>query len=276
VSAAPVRWRPLGSRDLDAVRTRLTQAILPWQEQWFARTFARVESLSLIGTADEFALPATSRSWSCGSDVWLYADPRSLAALVNHALDLPKSFAYVEPAAAVMLAEVRTKLLGGLFTAIRQALAIETGAFEPLPDHGEMATPLHFPYGAAHLRIAAHDGETLVSIVCGAEALWRCLPVTASAAPRPAPCFTSRTDAVEGTRLSIAARLGQCELTASQLASLGVGDVITLDRPLGSPVPLMLASPAHTGWTPLAMGKLGQSAGKFSLQLTSITSPDIS
>ncbi|SDI72677.1 FliM/FliN family flagellar motor C-terminal domain-containing protein [Paraburkholderia phenazinium] len=274
----PIRWRPLGSRDLDAARTRLTQAIGGWQEQWFATALARVEPLSLIGTAGEFALPATSSSWLLGSDVWLHAAPRALTGLVNRALDLPKSFVPVEPAAAAMLAEIRTKLLDALFATVREALALDPGEIvEPLSAR-DIAAPLRLPYGAAHLRMMAPDDEPLLSIVCGAETLWRCLPVTANAARpvTPSPSLTSRAEAVEGTHLTIEASLGSCELTVSQLATLGVGDIITLDRPLGEPMPLMLASPDRARRTPLAMGKLGQSAGKLSLQLTSITRPDIS
>ncbi|MGF6647318.1 FliM/FliN family flagellar motor C-terminal domain-containing protein [Paraburkholderia sp. GAS82] len=274
MSVVPIRWRPLGPRDLDAGRARLMEAIGPWQEQWFAHPFVRVESVSLIKPADGFVVPATASTWKCGTDVWLCASARSASDIVNGALDLPKSFTPVGEPAIGVLADFQAKLIDSLFAVIRDALMLPvTEDFAPVSVR-DAVIPLCVPRGAAHFRVVTNDGEDLLSIICGAETLWRWLPVAVNARPATPQQLESRAVAIESSRLRIAATLGQCELTAAQLATLAVGDVIALDHPIGDAVPLILTSRDCTRSTLIAMGKPGQRAGKFSIQLTSIPEAD--
>jgi hypothetical protein len=272
MSATAIRWRPLGERDLDACRDRIMQAIEGWQAQWFSNAFLRVKSTELLTRgANEFALPATSTVWSCGADIWLSASARAFSIMVNRALDLPKTFAPDTDTASALLCDVEKQLVDSLFAAICGAFALD-GTFVSIPASA-IGKPLRIPRGAVHVRLAAADDTTAVSLVFGAQALWRSLPMAASPKFATGAELETRSVALDRTRVSVAAMLGQCELTVPQLATLSVGDVITLDYQISDAVPLVLAC---SGSTVFAMGRPGQSVGKFSIQLASIVRPNIS
>lgn len=272
MSVVPIRWRPLGSRDLSAVQTRLTGAISSWQARWFSKPFLSVETVALLGPADGFVPPATSSTWVCIPDVWLSAPARAFPNMLNRALDLPRSLV-LPGAAAVLIDEVKTRLVDSLFAAISATLSPGTQAFESMLS-GDATAPLHIPYGAVHFRVATNDGETLLSIICGARTFWEMLPIPANAGAISRPSFRRRTEAVEETRVSLAASLGTCELTVPQLATLAVGDVITLDCQIGDSIPVTLTGSNPEPRPLVAMGKPGQTAGKLSIQLTSVASPN--
>ena len=200
MSATAIRWRPLGERDLDACRDRIMQAIEGWQAQWFADAFLRVKSTELLTRgANEFVLPATSAVWSCGADVWLSATVRAFSIMVNRALDLPKTFAPNTETAAALLSDVEKQLVDSLFTAICGALGLD-GTFDSIPA-SDIVKPLSIPHGAAHVRLATADDTAAVSVVFGAQALWRSLPVAASPKLADGAEFERRSVALDDTRV---------------------------------------------------------------------------
>ncbi|AMM13146.1 hypothetical protein AX768_02490 [Burkholderia sp. PAMC 28687] len=272
MSVTAIRWRPLGERDLDACRDQVMKAIEGWQTQWFANAFLRIKSVELLTSGThEFALPAASVAWSCGVDAWLSVSRRALSTMVNRALDLPKTFSPDTEVASSLLSDVERQLVDSLFTTVRGAFELD-GTFVPIPA-SNVGKPLRIPHGAAHVRLATADDAAALSIVVGAQTLWRCFPVAASPEFAVRTESESRTAALDGIRVPVAATLGQCELTVPQLATLSIGDVITLDYQTRDAVPLVLA---HSRATVFATGRPGQSAGKFSIQLASIARPHIS
>jgi hypothetical protein len=274
MSVAPICWRPLGRRDLAAGETLFAGAIASWQDAWFVEPVLSVEGAALLDPLASFATQDKTSAWSCGQDVWLFADPRELARMVNRALDLPTRFAPSHEPYSVLLRTFETQLVDELFDALRHALSPALQSNDCLRVC-EAPTPLPLPYGGAHFRLVTPSGDTVLSLVSGAQTLCTCLPLhRPESAALPGHMPSNRTAAAEDSRVSLRAMLGQCELTAAQLATLAVGDVIRLDYAISEAVALELTRPQRARRTVVATGKPGQRAGKLSIQLTSIARPD--
>lgn len=272
MSVVPIRWRPLGTRDLEAGKALLTQTIASWQEAWFVEPFLSVEAVDLIAPAGALTLAETARTslaWSCGPDAWLASAPGAFAGVVNRAMDLPKSFAPTDESRPALLADVEAQLVDELLDALRRALAPSTRGVDRL-SAANVGGPLPNPHGAARWRLVTDGGETVLWIVCGAQVLWKCLPAPARGATGEPPTCAPRREAIAASTVSVAAMLGQCELSVPQLATLAVGDVITLDRAINAPIALVLEHTRRASRVPVATGNPGRHAGKLSIQLTSI------
>ncbi|CAD6549116.1 FliM/FliN family flagellar motor switch protein [Paraburkholderia metrosideri] len=274
MSTVPIRWRPLGGRDLVAGEVLFAKAVASWQEAWFCEPALKVEAAALLEPLESFAAKEQESAWTCGPDVWLFAEPRQLTRMANRALDLPTRFAPVLESRPALLANVETRLVDELLDALRRALL---PALKGTDGMHACKTPMspHLPYGGAHFRLVTPKGDTVLALVCGAQTLWSCLPLNQrQPTTSPAHLPSNRTSAVEDTRVSLRAMLGQCELTVAQLATLAVGDVIRLDRAITETVALELARSVGAPRTVVATATPGQRAGKLSIQLTSITGPD--
>ncbi|RZF29075.1 FliM/FliN family flagellar motor switch protein [Paraburkholderia sp. UYCP14C] len=273
MSVEPIHWRPLGGRDLAAGAAWLTSALAPWQQAWLATPALMVEAVALLDPSDSVRCSDQCESWSIGDDVWLFAEPRQIAMLVNEALDLPKSFALTGHACAPVLADVGTLLVDELLDAIGAALSPERETAADLIKTSNVDTP-RLRYGGASFRLRNASGESVLTLVCGAPTLWSRLPLSnppVHAANTRAESL--RSTAVGSSRVSLHAMLGQCELSVPQLATLAVGDVIRLDHTITEPIALQLAQSDRGRPIPIAAGMPGQHGGKFSIQLTSIAAP---
>ncbi|MBC8731554.1 FliM/FliN family flagellar motor switch protein [Paraburkholderia sp. UCT2] len=274
MSVVPIRWRPLGARDLAAGAAWFARAIDPWRQAWLAAPELTVEAVDLLDPFDSALPSGQCESWSIGDNVWLFTESRQIDMLVNETLDLPKTFALTDDARAPLLADVGKQLVDELLDAIGAALSPGQQSAVRVCTTGNTDTP-RLRFGGACFRIRNTSGETVLTLVCGAPALWSCLPVSKPTVHGAnSPATTRRSTAVESSRVSLWAMLGQCELSVPQLATLAVGDVIRLDRTISEPIPLLLAQSDCGRLTPIAAGTPGQHGGKLSIQLTSIAGPD--
>lgn len=270
----PIRWRPLGSRDLEATCALLMQAIRPWQDEWFPGRFLRVEALDPIGPFGEVSWPEvshTGRVWSCGPDVRLSATRGALAPLVNRALDLPESFSIASNSRDVLLLDIEAKLADELLEVLRRTLSPVASGVETLSS-SDVAESLPVPYGAARFRLVTESGDTVMSVLCGAPTLWACVPLQPDIPKERRTPLEPRSEATSRSKVFVQAMLGQCELTAQQLATLAVGDVIILDRSIHDPVALVLEPADRMAPAFVATARPGQRAGKLSIQLHEIAS----
>ncbi|OLL30873.1 hypothetical protein BTH42_14965 [Burkholderia sp. SRS-W-2-2016] len=278
MSVVPIRWRPLGTHDLEAGAALLTRAIAAWQQTWLVTPRIRAKAVALLTSRDEFTWPDTYSSWPIGDDVRVIAEPSQLAILVNQALDLPELFALRDESRPALLKDVEAQLVGELLDALHAAFAPIVPVARQAAGQARIAAdaaPLHLPYGGASFELVDASGEAVLTVVCGAQTLWTCVaPEQPHAGQSDIRAPAPRSAAIEDSRVAVCAMLGQCELSVPQLATLAVGDVIALDHALTDPLALMLIQPDHGCGTPIAAGTPGQRAGRFSIQLTSIGRPD--
>lgn len=253
--ATPMRWRPLAAFDLDHARTLIEQSIAQWREDWFGARGSDavcVEAVRLVSADTPHDLAravwVSEIGWTAARQA-----PRLLAAL---ALDVPVASVMHDAASFAMLGE---RVVDELASAL--ATVGVSGPETPPPHEGVL------------VRLVAACGTELGSIFCPASLICeRCVPRSNDATPRSAA--SSRRQALASTEVALEAHLGRASLTLDQLLGLAIGDVLTLDRKRDDLVDLIVLPTQSTAAKPVASGRLGRSAGQFSIQLDSLAAQE--
>ncbi|HEX4695791.1 FliM/FliN family flagellar motor switch protein [Sphingomonas sp.] len=206
-----------GLRDLP-----LRAAVRGWSAKWFAHGAADV-----AGDRVEIALRDldAGAAWTIEGDMVLSAGegaPSAVAALMYGTPPDPNALtpadrAALEGAADACLADLRKRL------------SRELGLDRPW----RSGTGDPVPHAWWKFRVAA-GGATLLRIaVSEALAVRHVRAGLPPADPRPAPRRIAA--ALDPQPISVSARVGAARLTTGELAALGIGDLLVLDRALGDP-----------------------------------------
>lgn len=114
---------------------------------------------------------------------------------------------------------------------------------------------------ARRCTIQGASGEALATIVLGADLAVHFARQAAPAAPAYAP-LGPVLDGLARQEVTVSALLGRCEVTLTELAALRAGDVLVLDRDLGSPAALAIEGAVKGG-----QATVSQQDGKLSLTI---------
>jgi hypothetical protein len=231
------RWWPISTTDLARASAGMESMLDGWAAEWMAHPPA-----FSCGNGQTSAGMTGTRAWYsnvAGASVRL--DDRAWNRVLRRALDIPAGAALPAdgPACDVIEALSRamsTDLIARLADGLR------------LPGLTESRTSTASkPGGAVVLHATLGDSEALLRIDANEDWLREAF------APAPSPAgvpSASRRAAVEGSMVTLAAIVGSCEISATDLAGLGVGDVLVSDTRIDQP--LCLAIGAGTGSTPFA------------------------
>ena len=222
-------WLPEAAVERGAREVALRGLVADWSSKWFASGQAKLATEPSLG-------PITDRD---GDSFWLLAD--GLVLILSAAFEqtaIAMLFGTPDPGGTPTAAD-RTALeavTGSCLADLRARLA---GAFRLPPD-----TPWR-PVAAAPdgphwlWRVHAPKGVPLLCVAApGALVIGR---VRAGLPPLPRPNdLSSLAVAMAGQTVSLSALVGRCRLTTAELGGLAEGDVVVLDRTLGSPVEIAI------------------------------------
>ncbi|MCA8067337.1 MULTISPECIES: FliM/FliN family flagellar motor C-terminal domain-containing protein [unclassified Burkholderia] len=266
MSIGPVTWRPAGARDPDIARALFETALTDWQSRWFVRPcFSIGEIVRLPGSPPEAdALAQTSHACAPGVRVDLYE--RSDRRLIDAAF-AAGGHAFDTHACHDFLASIATEMRDDLIASLR----VSSSSAQVSSPHAAAAASFS-GYGAIRLAIVASNGDILAMLFCDIRHVWNDAASDAAIVPRrPVDCdLTPRRLALDACPVALSVRLGQCELSASQLTTLSPGDVVVLDRALDAPATLVIDETSST----VAFGTPGRTGTSLSFKLTSLATPD--
>ncbi|KGB99325.1 FliM/FliN family flagellar motor C-terminal domain-containing protein [Burkholderia cepacia] len=274
MSVAPVRWRPLGSADLDHAWALINEAIAPWQQAWFDERVLRIEDVEPIASGADLPFPESTVAGWFGPIMAWSIESAMPASLVDRALDLsPASRAGFDTLATRVMSVLEGQLVDELSAALHTLHGSSVGAPASLPA-ANPASPTVFPHGGVHVRLTTDTGKGAVHIALSAQWLWERSLHRVASPPRPKSPLVARIEAISCATVTVSARLGFAELTVPQLLDLAVGDVVAIERPLVEPIELIVA---RTDGPPavVANGRPGHVGDALSIQLTSIAEPDL-
>jgi len=267
-------WRPLGQGDLDRTAALVHKACDAWLASWVAKPFSsRVDAVfkEAGSTPDAWKEGST---WAVGRDIHVTISDVFRDLLVRAALDLPHGVPFPGDSDAALPVDVLQKdMMADLLSTLTQALA--PGA--PPPERADMAQ-MHahaIPHMYASLAGKTTEGTCWIEITIASPWYWQ-QPPGKSRAPAVTMRPTTRNLALDESRVTLAALLGRCELTAMELAGLAIGDVITSTHAVDAPADIAIMSPAGTHDAVVARGSPGHAGSRMSLFITSIhdeTSP---
>lgn len=248
-------WLPAGALDAPAVRRALGEAVLSWSDRWFPG--ARLVASGFEARRPGAPLPASG--WqSYGTQTALAADPLRLAGL-----------ALGTRPEGLVLSEVDRDILGRFTTRIAADLACALdrtiGRDPPEAVDAEPTTDNPLPQGG--LLFAVADGAG-APVLHGAIPLAALVPFRKSVLPagrRPRPALARLGRATSATAVRIEARLGAAVVALGDLAALGRGDVLILDRAIDEGAILALPRSGR----PFARAALGERGAEVSLTLSS-------
>ncbi|WP_353556379.1 FliM/FliN family flagellar motor switch protein [Paraburkholderia terrae] len=271
MSVVAVKWRPIGSHDLDEARTQVDSALAAWQTEWFDTPAIQVQCESLIASHTGFAFPDGTRVHQVGSSLWWSMPASASARLTNLALDLPEDYSIAAAnARSAPLLELDRQMMDGLRAALTSVCGRQRDTELDTLSGAEADRSLPLPRGGLHLRVLSRSGVEIVSIVISADLLLMWTPPRMAGERRsdaPPASLTPRSSALAPVRLRLSARLGQAELTVRQLHGLEVGDVIALDRPLDGAIDLVVDQPGQRAHHHIRTGNLGRVGHSLSIQL---------
>lgn len=268
MTKATMPWRPLDQGDLDRTAALVHKACDAWLASWVAKPFpSRVDAVFKEAGSTLNAWREGS-TWAVGPDIHITMPDVFRDLLVRAALDLPHGVPFPGEATAVLPVDVLQKdMTADLLSALTQALA--PGA--PPPEQADMAK-MHahaIPHVYASLTDRTAEGTCWLEITIAAPWYWQ-QPLGRSRAPAVTMRPTTRNLALEESRVTLAALLGRCELTAMELAGLAIGDVITSTHAIDAPADIVIMSPRGTHDAVIARGAPGQAGNRMSLFITSI------
>lgn len=256
----PVLWRPESEDDLIAARSRFEHVFADWQTRWFTRTAFAVEDVTRIPPDEPWPHHDGMARHACANgirlDLSLDAERRWIEAIYSIA-DSVFTSPNCHGALKSVGADIRDDWIQSIQASCAPSPAIE-------PDDSERNR-----YGAIQLRIASTDGVCLAVIVCDIQHVWAWSPLpTLAQSPRAQQMPVSRRAALNDSVITLAAWLGRCDLSAAALATLSVGDVLTLDQRLDVPLALSVDGSGAV----VAAGVPGRTGAALSFQLVSLSS----
>lgn len=269
--AQTVAWRPDSDRDLADARSWIGDALADWQTRWFDRAAFVVDDVVRIPRDapwpdhDGFAC----RSHGDGIRFDASKDADRLLVEAAYGIDertfgMPGCHASLKSIAADMLDELVGIIRSGPGSPSHEVAAL------PVDDLRESRNPPN-RYGAIALSITSTNGTPVAKIICDMTCIW----ARADAARTPNAmqaldeACVSRRAALDQSPVTLSVLLGQCRLSAAELATIAVGDVIALDQALDAPITLSIDGTA----TQVGTGTLGHTGASLSFQLTSLSMP---
>jgi flagellar motor switch/type III secretory pathway protein FliN len=192
-------WLPAGAATGRHARAHLEEKVASWSERWFAGASASLSSLAPCPAGGATAPPETLRI----AGLALGADPRRL-----------------------VLSEPDRDILEGLAAAIAADLAASLGA--PAPGEGPEPSPAEEAEPAILAGASDGEGRDLLQLAVPAAALVPAIKARIPARTAQPLGDIERASGKTVTRIEL--RLGAASLSLAELAGLGEGDVLLLDR----------------------------------------------
>lgn len=263
------RWRPLVSADAEQLQGAVDDALAAWQRLWFEQPATFTIEAQPLPASTAISLTSDTQQWTLDRDLHLVSRGTDWNHYAEKAMDYPEEAAGMpaHPLQLQMRDSLRDELLDELIQSIGAGLApsrtLEKTVGTPF------AEIVRFRHGGLKLVVASRTCPRLLELYCSAELLWNRTRIEATAIP-PSPALASRTAALAATGASISANLGQCRVTAMELSSLAIGDVLTTSQALTQPVELRLDPGNHGPVRILARGHPVRSGDRIAVALTSI------
>lgn len=230
------RWWPIGPGDGRRASSALATIVDAWMTRWVASAIP----LEVRADTVEEGVPATKSGlrWHSTSGVDLSIRERAWDRVVRAALDLPDH----QP---MPFEGVAADVVDSLSSAMRDDLIARITEGLKAPDLAPARTTQREDRSAlVDVRVVLFGDELLLHVSLGESWLRDVLPPAVSITPSPA---SGRRAAMNETRASLTAVLGSCEISAAELTSLSVGDVLATNTPVDQPIELVVHG--HGGTT---------------------------
>ena len=252
---------------MECGRARLASAVASWQPQWLENAQLAVYPIGLVNLREAVVQLESqgALTWVLNKQVWMWALPCALSALTARVLGLSDTSR--ETPALELLQAVEEQWIEALLEAV-QSTGIPVDTPNPTMFLRQAVRADDLPQEGCHFELRDEEGHPLFTLLCGAD--WLRAQALQTTPQRSEPGLTARIPALESSSVRLSAILGRCKLTAAQLATLEVGDVITLERRLDEPAALEFEAQGGTPGPMFASVELGRSGGRLSVQLTSI------
>ncbi|WP_447726055.1 FliM/FliN family flagellar motor C-terminal domain-containing protein [Sphingomonas koreensis] len=210
------------------VDRKIAGVVRDWSQAWFCNDHAHVAPSGCWG---EMRLRiAKPHSWAAGA--WLLVPDGAVRAIARAALQIDPEVRVTQADEAVF-DSVGEDCLAGL----RDAFAAELG-LGPCSNDAEASAvpalltmplwPIECASGAVRLGFVLLEESRV-------ELLHRLLPP-----PPPRRCLSSLSRALAPLEVELAANLGTCSISLSELRALSTGDVLVLERDLTAASPLAI------------------------------------
>jgi len=247
-------WLPAAALDAPAVRRALDHALSSWSERWLP-----AGRLAAAGfAAHRSGTPPPASGWNrYGTATLLAADEFRLAGL---ALGTRPEGLVLSEVDRDILGRFTARIAADLASALDRAIGrnppaeadAEPVAGDPLPDGG-----LLFAIADAAGAPVLHGAMPLAALVPFRKSLL-------GGGRRPRPALARLGRAAGATPVRVEARLGAAVLALGELAALGPGDVLILDRPIDQGAALALARSGR----PFARAAIAERGAEVSLTLS--------
>lgn len=254
----PVReWLPAEARGVgDAVAPAVVRvAISSWASKWFGRGEVEISSRAVRpGRAGPGATGWRSRG-AVGTSL---SAPATLR-LAGLALDAVPERMVLAEADRDIIGRLTAEIAADLAGAIERALGLDPPTVERPSRDGD---PLRED-GGLELGILDGAGQLLLEIAIPAASLVPRRKASLELPRRDRLPLTGVAAAIDSTAVRVGARLGTASLSLGELATLGPGDVLVLDRPIEDGASLSLLP----GGRPFARASIASDDDGFALLL---------
>jgi hypothetical protein len=259
MNGGPVRrgyraWLPETALEGCVADHLLEEATQQWSAKWFARLNVRPLA------------PITSSAVLAGDVPWMVLD-EDLAIAIPHGsrakfaammLGVPADWAGTTEADLQVTADLSTTCLDDLARRCAQAFRLPAETRWHALDEGDLPAITR----PRTCEIGVRSGEPLLRIVIGTELMVglvkAAMPILTGQDPLQPVAM-----ALGAQEVTIAASIGQCALTLSDMAGLTEGDVLIFDQDTGGPLSLALDG----GSKPVGRCTVGQEDGHLHLKL---------
>jgi flagellar motor switch/type III secretory pathway protein FliN len=223
------------------VKAVLAETVERWSKRWFAKAAAAIAAVHRA----ESAAPSSQARLVTGSLAQAELNGRGKRALIEASLD-------VDLAGQALSEGDHAVLEAFAGAAVQDFVALLDEKFRSAADEGGARVRIALSLAGTELLAVTLPRHVLVPAMRGR--------LGAPRAGKETP--KSRLGALASTRVTAEAVLGHVEIALGDLNTLGVGDVVILDRALQDPVELRLSAGQR-----IARGKLSRNAGRVAIQL---------
>ncbi len=236
-------FNPLDVARLSTSSDALVQALRQWQAAWGICQEVHVHARAAHEAAP---LPAAQTWWRASGDAWLGADPAFETALARQLFSCASSGA--SSIAGAVAADARTELLAAIGAALQCA-----EPFDPVPGEAPQES---LRRGSGAVALLVRIGGLQLHVIRDKLPSQRRARASIASPCVPAP------DALRHCNVGMLVTVGKLQLRLESLASIGVGDVLRLDRRLDEPALVTVDD-----GTPLCNGYLGSNGPHRALSL---------
>lgn len=217
-------WLPDGAIARGAAALPLAEAVRDWAATWFAGGGA-----VRVDVADRIASTAKdSWFWSSADDAAIGADDGLVATVAALMIGKPDDGTALTADDVALLARVAEPCLGDLRRRIGELVGVEH-PWRPVAVDGPMARRWRVSFA----------GRSMLTLAIGESAIIRRVRATMPPAAPPRPTQPTSV-ALAAQLVDVSARIGGGRITTAELAALGIGDVVVLDRAVDQPVEIAI------------------------------------